>query len=1122
MALPGSHDLKNILHFWRNFICFRRTKTLANKASRHARRAKYESLLCEAEHHAATHNTHQLYRVIRRLAPKQKFKKVQICAENGHVLSKSAEALAIRDHFQSVFQGHDEQLPHVPQVAPRPFEHAEILRALERMPATKATPPHYAPGVCWKAAAGGLADILCSQLPAFLNLPAPKVPQPWKDGWLALLGKPAKCGRRPGDFRPICVQDPTGKAMISVLASRIRPAVQAYASVSPQHAYLPHRSTDGALLGIFERCRLIRTRCQEAMPNIQNKRYGHAPGTHPGGLVLSLDMSSAFDIVPRLHIFNSLVEAGVEDGDVALVMEWLSGSQYHFRHGQQGHCIHTNRGVRQGCVLSPLLWACFTCYILRRLPPCIDPSDVQAYAVLSRCFSTHAEFQASLQTIPAFLQHLRSYGLKINTSKTVLLLRMATPRGKADSNKHITHTKRGVFFRVPGIQPEYLPIRTKHVYLGCVISLFDFEADTLRHRVQVGRTQFQRLRPLLCSNKYMSLTRRTRLWHTCVWSSISYGLACCGLPSFSLKMFQRAINLQLRSIARLPSHITHVTTEELYVRLGLQRPELQLQALSEHLCGRLQLLRGTLPQDDVMCRTQLLHQAEHARDLITESAGQHRGPQRLSQDEGQPCPHCGLYFQGLTAVKIHIRRKHPDVQPQPAQPKSVIHRHDVGVDGMPTCRHCGHVFGAWKDLMNHISRNQCHATTPVEKKTTEPQPVALRRELVQTWIDGGAERLLKDMTPTLRDELRQRCCLCRQWIASPNHIKAHIRRSHPEVYNMHFNEVSSQCSLLAHMLQDPCPFCLQTAPSKHRDRHAVRCPVLVQVALCCRQHGDDGTGGGNRLSLRGVATSLPGLAAAPATAGAGHGNSSGNGGGRQKASEMAEAKRKGRTTTATVATRPKSGSILEWMPRVPQLSEPGAAGNTADAGSVNSEAGGRHQRVAHGSRVLASVQDSGPGDRSPHVVRDSNGLAPEESQQPGRPSSTHRLVEKSNAGDEDKAGEAGSITRAGGSHGKVGLGKAERRPPPSWLPLAYDQETKQEVQYPNLGPMEHSDVMKALEILFSASQRPDHATVTVPGLWQLSTRGTCWRSCWRCPIGGSRRIESTRPWCPCAICRHGM
>ena len=370
-------------------------------------------------------------------------------------------------------------------------------------------------------------------------------------------------------------------------------------------------------------------------------------------------MSNAFDIIPRIHLYHSLQEAGGLESDIALIMGWLSGSQYHFQHGQHSQSVLTNRGVRQGCVLWPLLWACLTSYILRRLPPSIELHDVQAYAddfVLSRCFYTEDEFQAFLKTILDFLNHLRSYGLKINTSKTVLLLRIATPSGKAASNKYLTQTKRGASFRFPGVLSEYIPVKAQHVYLGCVIILFNFEAEALRHRIQIGRIQFQCLKPFLGSQRYMSLGRRTRLWSTCVWTTISYGLACCGLPCSSLKTFQRVINLQLRSIAKLPYHIIHVTNAELYRRLHVLSPEVRLRQLKSHLCDRLKRLAN----NDIMCRPQILHQAEHAHDLITESTGRVRKLQRVSQDERHPCPHCGLYFQGIAAVKIHVKRMHPD------------------------------------------------------------------------------------------------------------------------------------------------------------------------------------------------------------------------------------------------------------------------------------------------------------------------------------------------------------------------------------------------------------------------------------------------------------------------------
>ena len=279
--------MKQVFSFWRHFIRFRQTKHAANKASKQARRDHYDQLLQEAETHALCHNTHQMFRVIRRLAPKQKYKKVQIYGPKGQVLSPQDEAQAIHMHFGSVFRGTEMWSPAAPSACPRPFTREEILTALLRIPATKATPPHYAPGPCWKAAAESLADLLHQQLPNYFQVLPLCVPQPWKDGWLTLLGKPAKCGRQPSDFRPICLQDPAGKALIQVLTDRIQPIVQDYAACLPQHAYLPHRSTEGALLNIFHSCRSIRSRCQDAMQNIQNKRFGKSHGSRRGPDIVS-------------------------------------------------------------------------------------------------------------------------------------------------------------------------------------------------------------------------------------------------------------------------------------------------------------------------------------------------------------------------------------------------------------------------------------------------------------------------------------------------------------------------------------------------------------------------------------------------------------------------------------------------------------------------------------------------------------------------------------------------------------------------------------------------------------------------------------------------------------------
>ncbi|CAE7232869.1 unnamed protein product [Symbiodinium sp. CCMP2592] len=140
--------------------------------------------------------------------------------------------------------------------------------------------------------------------------------------------------------------------------------VQEYAYRCPQHAYLPQRSTEG-------------------------------------GYILSLDMSMAFDAVPRSLVRDSLLAAGVGDHEVHIIMEWLTGSTYHLQHAHINLRIVTERGIRQGCILSPLIWTCFTCYVAYQLEPIIPLTDLQIYAddfLLSKIFHTKQQFLDALQT----------------------------------------------------------------------------------------------------------------------------------------------------------------------------------------------------------------------------------------------------------------------------------------------------------------------------------------------------------------------------------------------------------------------------------------------------------------------------------------------------------------------------------------------------------------------------------------------------------------------------------------------------------------------------------------------------------------------------------------------------
>ena len=433
---------------WFHFTRYRALRKQANKASALARRQQFDDLLHQAETFAMQNNTHRLFSAIRLLAPKQRYKRVQLYGNNGQMLSKDQEVDALRTHFCGVFQGDPlNEVVHADSPCV-PFSVEEVECALAVIPQYKATPKHMAPGPVWQAAKATLAQIIAPALATKWSGTQPDVPQNWKDGWLTLFCKPSKPGRVPSDFRPISLQDPVGKAVLTLVAKRVRSVICAYAADCPQHAYLPRRSTEGALLWIFHRCRMIRDLAVGNRRTIYDIRAGKVASPFSGGLILSLDMSQAFDAIPRRHIQAALLEAGVATSDVVLIMNWLQGSEYHVEHGGVRLSILTDRGVRQGCVLSPLIWSCFTCYVAKRLPSALSSDDLQMYAddfLQCTLFSDLQSFHKALRAISVLFEHLRGFGLKLNMEKTALLIRMAHPTGQQELRKHLVHNHKGSF-----------------------------------------------------------------------------------------------------------------------------------------------------------------------------------------------------------------------------------------------------------------------------------------------------------------------------------------------------------------------------------------------------------------------------------------------------------------------------------------------------------------------------------------------------------------------------------------------------------------------------------------------------------------------------------------------------
>ena len=84
-------------------------------------------------------------------------------------------------------------------------------------------------------------------------------------------------------------------------------------------------------------------------------------------MMLSLDLTQAFDRLPRSSLYEGLVTCGRPNTLALLLVNWLKDAKYDLNHRGLIAEIVTSCGVRQGCKGSPLEWNVLMTVILRAL-----------------------------------------------------------------------------------------------------------------------------------------------------------------------------------------------------------------------------------------------------------------------------------------------------------------------------------------------------------------------------------------------------------------------------------------------------------------------------------------------------------------------------------------------------------------------------------------------------------------------------------------------------------------------------------------------------------------------------------------------------------------------------------
>ena len=299
-----------------------------------------------------------------------------------------------------------------------------------------------------------------------------------------------------------------------------------------------------------------------------------------GCLVVSLDLSHAFDTVDRDLLFSRLHSLNLPLDLVHVLREWHRDSRYTLQFADATYEINTSRGVRQGCTIAPLLWLLHLHGIieeLRCLYPAIPWLDLlTAYAddlILCIPIDCEADVAKALDSVVLFFNFLQEKGLTLNLSKTQFLLKLI---GKTSSNTFRKYTVRRGGQTCLRLGEEVVPLTSKIDYLGVQLGWGKSADWTLDVRLRKGRWAFASLRTWW---KRSSLHPRdqVRLYMTAVLPVLTYGLGAVGLTPKGQSRLEKEVFRHLRRLTRLPSHITHVSNADLIKRYQVMHPTLRVQ-----------------------------------------------------------------------------------------------------------------------------------------------------------------------------------------------------------------------------------------------------------------------------------------------------------------------------------------------------------------------------------------------------------------------------------------------------------------------------------------------------------------------------------------------------------------
>lgn len=357
------------------------------------------------------------------------------------------------------------------------------------------------------------------------------LPEEWLQGILVTVPKKGDLSQC-RNYRGIMLLPTPSKVLTKILLNRINDKLDS--SIRRQQAgFRPNRSC----VDHINTLRIILEQSAEFRTALQ---------------LVFIDYSTAFDSISRDSIWEALQQRNISPKLIRLIKSQYDGFKCKVLYnGQLSEEFHTVSGVRQGCLLSPMLFLIVLDDVMTKAienstrgivwnPPFNGQLEDLAYADDICLISTkHCDMQSKIDDL---VSESNKVGLKVNASKTkALKLNSANP---------------STSFTTGNIAVENVDSFT---YLGSIVAADDGSSKDITSRIFKAQGAFSILWKIWRSSSIATQTK-LRLFDSNVKSVLLYGCETWSTSKALNKKLQVFVNKCLRKVLNIywPNTISNV------------------------------------------------------------------------------------------------------------------------------------------------------------------------------------------------------------------------------------------------------------------------------------------------------------------------------------------------------------------------------------------------------------------------------------------------------------------------------------------------------------------------------------------------------------------------------------